>query len=97
MSAQPVLFELEPTVFVPDRVGLAKVTRRRVKQILTKATGSLRGADFTINPYVGCSFACEYCYAAFFQPDEDKVRDWGYWVEVKENALDLLRAESRLA
>jgi len=97
MSAQPVLFEMEPSVVVPARVGMARVTRRRVKQILTKATGSLSGFDFTINPYVGCSFACEYCYAAFFQPDEEKVRDWGYWVEVKENALDLLKCEHRLA
>jgi len=57
----------------------------------------LKSLDFTLNPYVGCSFACSYCYAAFFQPDEVKVRDWGYWVEVKENALELLRRESRLA
>jgi DNA repair photolyase len=92
-----MLFEPEPSFAVPSRAGMASVTRRRVKQLLTKATGALQEADFTLNPYVGCSFACEYCYAAFFQPDEAKARDWGYWVEVKENALDLLRAEPRIA
>ena len=97
VSAQPMLFDLEPLVAVPRSVGQALVTKRRVSQILTKATGMLKSLDFTLNPYVGCSFACSYCYAAFFQPDEVKVRDWGYWVEVKENALELLRRESRLA
>lgn len=97
MSAQPLLFDLEPEVRVPRRIGQALVTRRRVRQILTKPTGALKDLDFTINPYVGCSFACSYCYAAFFMPDEQKAHDWGYWVEVKENALELLRREDRLA
>lgn len=94
MSAQPLLFDLEPAMAVPTTIGRAKVTKRRVSQILTKPTGALKGLDYTVNPYVGCSFACAYCYAAFFQPEDDKANDWGYWVEVKENALDILRRES---
>jgi len=46
--------------------------------------------DYSINPYSGCSFGCTYCYAAFFSRDQDKMNNWGKWVEVKENALKLL-------
>jgi len=97
MSAQPALFETAPLVHAPDRFGPAKVVRRLARQVLTRPTGMLKGLDFTLNPYSGCTFGCEYCYAAFFQPDEDKAKDWGLWVEVKENALALVRQEPRLA
>lgn len=97
MSAQPVLFELEQDFQLPQRVGRSVVTKRRVNQILTKPSGMLASLDFTLNPYVGCSFACSYCYAAFFQPDEAKAQDWGYWVEVKENALELLKRNRSIA
>ncbi len=46
--------------------------------------------DFTLNPYSGCSFGCTYCYAAFFSHDIEKRDNWGYWVNVKENAVALL-------
>ncbi len=46
--------------------------------------------DFTLNPYSGCSFGCTYCYAAFFSRDAEKLNSWGYWVNVKENAVALL-------
>ena len=46
--------------------------------------------DYSINPYSGCSFGCTYCYAAFFSRDQEKMNNWGKWVEVKENALKLL-------
>ena len=43
--------------------------------------------DFTLNPYSGCGFGCTYCYAAFFARDAEKRDNWGYWVNVKENAV----------
>jgi DNA repair photolyase len=46
--------------------------------------------DFTLNPYSGCSFGCTYCYAAFFSRTEEQRNNWGYWLNVKENALQLL-------
>lgn len=49
------------------------------------------GYDFTLNPYSGCSFGCTYCYAAFFARDNAEREQWGYWVNVKENALQLLQ------
>ncbi|MHC5826106.1 MAG: SPL family radical SAM protein, partial [Nostoc sp.] len=50
---------------------------------------------FTLNPYSGCSFACDYCYARFFAPTFDQQNTWGDWVKVKENAVDLLRRARR--
>ncbi|MEW6474678.1 MAG: radical SAM protein [Actinomycetota bacterium] len=47
--------------------------------------------DYTLNPYSGCSFGCTYCYAAFFTRNRALQDSWGYWVQVKENAVDRLR------
>lgn len=47
--------------------------------------------DYTLNPYSGCFFGCAYCYAAFFSHDAEKMNNWGYWVNVKENAVELLQ------
>lgn len=54
-------------------------------QILTPGGGYLREYDYSLNPYVGCTFGCSYCYAAFFAPF-DKQPSWGDWVRVKQNA-----------
>ena len=47
--------------------------------------------DYTLNPFSGCFFGCAYCYAAFFSHDAEKMNTWGYWVNVKENAVELLQ------
>lgn len=73
-----------------ESIGHASITYYDASSILTPGTGIMKSYDFTLNPYVGCSFACNYCYAAFFQ-DSDKMKmNWGYWVKVKENAQRLL-------
>jgi len=75
----------------PDRVGHASVSYRRAGSILTRASGFIGDYDFTLNPYSGCTFACTYCYAAFFVRDRALQDSWGDWVQVKDNALDTLR------
>ena len=74
----------------PDKTGKAEVTYVQTGQLLTKPTGFMNAYDFTLNPYSGCSFGCTYCYAAFFSRDTEKRDTWGYWVDVKENAIELL-------
>ena len=46
--------------------------------------------DFTLNPYSECSFGCTYCYAAFFSRDKERRDTCVYWVDVKENAVELM-------
>ena len=74
----------------PTTVGHVSVSYKQPREILTRATGFMDGYDFTLNPYSGCSFGCTYCYAAFFSRTRDARDTWGHWVEVKENALELL-------
>jgi len=74
----------------PDIVGTAEIEYGNANQILTKATGFMSEYDFTLNPYSGCGFGCTYCYAAFFARDVEKRDNWGYWVNVKQNAVELL-------
>ena len=74
----------------PDHIGETTITYADTREILTRATGFMDAYDFTLNPYSGCSFGCTYCYAAFFSRDVAKRDSWGYWVNVKENAVDLI-------
>ena len=74
----------------PTRIGETKVAYRVAGEVLTKASGFMDAYDFTLNPYSGCSFGCAYCYAAFFSRDVERRDNWGYWVSVKENAVELL-------
>ncbi len=71
-------------------IGAAEVTYADASQILTNATGFMDAYDFTLNPYSGCGFGCTYCYAAFFARDAEKRDNWGNWVNVKKNAVDIL-------
>jgi len=71
-------------------IGKSEVTYKNSASILTEGKGFMEGYDYTLNPYSGCSFGCTYCYAAFFSRSEEQRKNWGYWVHVKENALQLL-------
>lgn len=52
-----------------------------VKEIMTKT--NLPVSDFAVNPYVGCSHACRYCYASFMKRFTDHPEKWGEFVDVK--------------
>ncbi len=81
----------EPDVeAVRSRRGGVEVVARPAREILMRATGFMEAYDFTLNPYTGCAFGCTYCYAAFFSRSDEQRDDWGRWVEVKENAVELL-------
>ncbi|HIK32174.1 MAG TPA: radical SAM protein [Oscillatoriales cyanobacterium M59_W2019_021] len=84
-----------PKVFkVRDkRLGTANIYPQPARSILSPATGYIGGYDFTLNPYRGCQYGCSYCYAAAFSPNSKMRQDWGNWVIVKENAVELLEKE----
>ena len=81
----------KPPAIHPDHIGDTAVTYAPTSQVLNKPTGFMDAYDFTLNPYSGCSFGCTYCYAAFFSRDVEKRNSWGKWVNVKENAVELLK------
>ncbi|MBO3800347.1 MAG: radical SAM protein [Candidatus Brockarchaeota archaeon] len=51
-------------------------------------------AEYCINPYVGCQHGCRYCYAAGITFRLRRRREeWGTFLDVKINALDILSKE----
>lgn len=82
---------LEPPITGPSKIGQAEVTYSKTVDILTKSTGFMDAYDYTLNPYSGCTFGCTYCYAAFFSRKSKERDGWGYWVRVKQNALESLQ------
>lgn len=87
---QTLPFEESPHLERLKQIGQASVEYKPTSAILTPATGFMDAYDYTLNPYSGCSFGCTYCYAAFFSRDREKRDNWGYWVNVKENAVSKL-------
>ncbi len=85
------LFDPNPTPTRPVTQGSADVIYADASAILARPTGRLADLDFVINPYQGCTFACTYCYAAFFVAEEEQRERWGQWVRVKTNAIAKLR------
>jgi DNA repair photolyase len=57
---------------------------------------------YYINPYVGCTIGCDFCYAAV-RADFSRALEglpehtWGRWVDVKVNAAEVLREEVKHA
>ena len=70
---------------------MIKTKKIKVKSILTPS--KLPGADLSINPYLGCSFGCQYCYAAFIGRFRHPGEEWGSFVDVKINAPEILKVE----
>jgi len=61
------------------------------KSILSKS----KVFDYTINPFVGCEHGCTYCYARFMKRFTGHKEAWGEFVDVKVNAISLLKNEIR--
>lgn len=60
----------------------------KVKSLLSKS--GIPGADYCINPYVGCAHGCRYCYASFMKKYTGHVEPWGSFVDVKVNGPEIL-------
>ncbi|WP_347552003.1 radical SAM protein [Pseudalkalibacillus hwajinpoensis] len=69
------------------------VNTRTSRSILTKGSGFLHGYSHTLNPYAGCAFGCSYCYVRRMPIALFREEDWGEWVDIKENAVALVKKE----
>ena len=67
------------------------------KSILTPANGLLikSGFTFTLNPYIGCSFGCKYCYVREMPAAKYREEEWGEYVDIKTNAVEILEKDIR--
>lgn len=50
-------------------------------------------SDYAVNCYSGCAHACVYCYARFATRFAHPREGWGTFVDVKENAAQVLAKE----
>ena len=51
------------------------------KTILAKS--KIPGVDYVLNPYVGCTHGCVYCYAAYMRKFSAHREPWGHFLDVK--------------
>lgn len=49
--------------------------------ILSKS--NLPVCEYSVNPYVGCTHACKYCYASFMKRFTGHTEQWGTFLDVK--------------
>lgn len=52
-----------------------------VKSILSKS--NLPVCEYAVNPYVGCTHGCKYCYACFMKRFTGHMEEWGTFLDVK--------------
>ncbi|MGQ9707978.1 MAG: radical SAM protein [bacterium] len=70
-----------------------KLSIRDCKSALNR-TG-IPGGDFCLNPYLGCSHDCLYCYASFMCRYSGVDEPWGSFVEVKINLPEVLKRQAK--
>ncbi len=69
---------------------MIRVYRRKVAKVL----GRSWIADYCVNPYIGCSHGCLYCYASYYTSKFYKTEEeWGSYVVIKENSPEVLARE----
>ena len=70
------------------------VRKIKAKSILNKS----KIFDYCLNPYTGCQLKCRYCYARLFIPRYSGHKEpWGEFVDVKINAVELLKRQLQRA
>lgn len=52
-----------------------------VKSVITRT--DIPVCDYAVNPYIGCSHGCKYCYASFMKRFANHPEPWGDFLDVK--------------
>lgn len=53
------------------------------------------GGGLAINPYVGCSHKCVYCYARFMKRFTGHKEEWGTFIDVRTNIAEVLAKQMK--
>lgn len=53
------------------------------------------GGGLAINPYVGCSHRCVYCYARFMKRFTGHKEEWGTFIDVRTNIAEILAKQMK--
>lgn len=69
------------------------ISERKTNDYLTVA----KFGEYSINPYIGCSHACKYCYASFMKRFTHHNEPWGEFLEVKrcDKPINLQRIDGK--
>lgn len=68
-----------------------KIIEIEINRALSRS--GLPDIDYSLNPYLGCSHGCLYCYAKMYTTIREVVDNWGGVVVVKKNLVDVLTEE----
>ena len=60
---------------------LPLIRETAVKSVITKS--NLPVCEYSVNPYVGCTHGCRYCYASFMKRITGHQEPWGNFLDVK--------------
>ena len=64
-----------------DKSEIMKISEKEVKTVLTKS--NIPVGDYSVNPYVGCTHGCKYCYASFMKRFTGHTEPWGEFLDIK--------------
>ena len=71
------------------------INKVTVKDYLTKY--NLPDSDYVINPYIGCTHGCKYCYASFMKRFTGHKENWGEFIDIKkcDKTIDLKKISKK--
>ena len=75
--------------------ALSGIRQREITCRTILSPSGIPGADYSINPYIGCVHACAYCYAYYMQRYSGHDEPWGSFVDLKVNAPQALIRQLR--
>jgi DNA repair photolyase len=78
----------------PRQLSGEPIIRETVCKTILNRSGL---SDYSLNCYTGCAHACVYCYARFMQRFHPHDEPWGAFVDVKVNAVEVLKRQLRRA
>ena len=83
----------EPIMAATGESAQIAVRETVCKSILNRTSIS----DYSLNCYTGCTHGCVYCYARFMERFHPHCEPWGEFVDVKVNAVEVLKRQLRRA